>query len=191
MKKVMITAPALLLALAFGPGTVSGYGDAGGQRFDVPRQEQHQVEQQQIGELHAAERMIGQNVESPQGQNLGRVRELVMDAETGQVGYAVISAQDVTGIQRDYLVPWAALQFDHRAETFVLDISPEELREAPTARVIISPDDAEAIHEFYGVAPVWVEDEVVEMRPEQEPFPWETPSGLIETLPDDFGLVEN
>jgi sporulation protein YlmC with PRC-barrel domain len=197
MHKIMISASAFLFSMALSTGAFAqgGYGAPGqappGGAAPPAQQAPAQTQQapapvqpgQAMGpcEIVTSDQLIGQNVQTPEGENLGQITGLMMDAQTGQVGYAVLSSGGVLGIGRkDYVVPWNALEIDPQQRTVVLDISPEQLRDAPPAADITTYEEGERIHEFYGVTPYWMDEGTLEMRPQQEPYPWEEPGGRIQ-----------
>jgi sporulation protein YlmC with PRC-barrel domain len=204
MRKIMVTASAFLFSMALCTGAFAqgGYGTAPGQTGEGAAQPPGQQEptrvqpQQELGIQYSnggfisSGQLIGQDIQTPDGERLGQIRGLLMDQETGQIGYAIVSAGGLLGIgRRDHLVPWNAMQIDPQEETYVLDTTPEEFRGSPTGREITTREEAEQIHEYYGVAPYWTEEDTLRMRPQQEPFPWEQPEGDIQerdplTLPD-------
>ena len=77
------------------------------------------------GHLQSAEDLIGMNVYNKQDQKLGNVEELVLDNNRKAVCYVVITSNDTY-----YPVPWTA--FDTGTTTYILDISPANLHQAPT-----------------------------------------------------------
>jgi sporulation protein YlmC with PRC-barrel domain len=186
MRKIMVAASAFLFGLALIWGSASGFEDAAGPRFrDAPKMELEQT----MEEFRDTNRIIGQTVRDPQGRAIGQVSEVMMNVETGQVQYVTVSAADPAVGRREILVPWDALQVDAARRSLVLDATPDQLRRAPSPDVVITPDAAQQIHEFYGVAPAWMDEAVPEMRTHQEPYPWELPSGEVQPRPE-MGMQE-
>jgi sporulation protein YlmC with PRC-barrel domain/Cu/Ag efflux protein CusF len=112
--------------------------------------------------LHRASEMIGTEVENPQGENLGKIEEIVIDPVDNSVAYAVLSFGGFLGLGEKYFaIPWRALQ--HRGEggeTVVLDVDKERLENAPGFNKNDWPDMAnrswgEEIHAYYGQQPYW------------------------------------
>jgi sporulation protein YlmC with PRC-barrel domain len=195
MRKMMITASAFLFGMALSTAAFAqgGYGAPGqteqpGTVHPPTQQEPVQVlperelgmQQPGDGQIISSGQIVGQNVLTPDGERLGQIKGLKMDMEAGQIGYAVVSAGGVLGIgRREYLVPWNALQMDPQQGTYVLDVTPQQLRDAPTFREITTREEAVQLHEYYGVAPYW-EGDRLEMRRDQEPYPWERPGGEVQ-----------
>src|SRR5262249_54454587 len=70
---------------------------------------------------------IGANVENPQGQNLGDVKDVVIDRASGRIAYAVVSFGGFLGLgEKLFAVPWGAFsQPKADKDTFVMDVDKE------------------------------------------------------------------
>ncbi len=76
--------------------------------------------------------LIGDKVKNQQGEEIGRVEEIMVDVYTGRVAYAVLSFGGFMGVgNKLFAVPWAALTVDTDNEWFVLDADKEKLKHAP------------------------------------------------------------
>src|SRR5437870_2663834 len=77
----------------------------------------------------AATTLIGDIVRNPAGENLGKVEDLMIDVDTGQVAYAVLSFGGFLGMgNKLFAVPWEALEVDFVEKNFLLDVEPETLK---------------------------------------------------------------
>src|SRR5919201_869381 len=57
-----------------------------------------------------ASKLIGADVENPSGQNLGDIKDIVLDPQTGQIAYAVLGFGGFLGMGEKYFaIPWTAL----------------------------------------------------------------------------------
>jgi sporulation protein YlmC with PRC-barrel domain len=66
------------------------------------------------------------------GSALGQLEDVIVDAELGQVSYAVVSLHHLAGqADRMYVVPWQSVLFDSTRGRFRLLIEPDELQLAP------------------------------------------------------------
>ena len=77
---------------------------------------------------------IGKNVYDPNGQKIGDVSDIVLDAGNGAANAIVIGVGGFLGIgQKDVAVPIGALRLENREgrQHFVLGASREDLRSAP------------------------------------------------------------
>jgi len=106
--------------------------------------------------LMGADTLIGEDVSNHQDENLGDIKEIMIDMRTGQVAYAVLSFGGVFGIgDKLFAVPWQSLQLDTANKRFLLDVSKDHLKNAPGFDKDHWPDMASAefssrIHGFYG-----------------------------------------
>lgn len=83
-------------------------------------------------QVMAAETLRGDRVLNPKGAMLGEVRDIMIDVQSGQVAYLVLSFGGVMGIgDKLFAIPWSALTLDADRHCFLLDIDPERLRAAP------------------------------------------------------------
>ena len=72
--------------------------------------------------LIATDRVEGTPVRSSEGFSIGTIRRLMIERLTGNVAYAVLSADGVAGMARKHLaVPWARLTYDRKLKAYRLD----------------------------------------------------------------------
>lgn len=108
--------------------------------------------------------MIGSKVVNPAGEELGNLKELVIDLEDGRIAYAVLSFGGFLGMgDKLFAIPWEALMFNADDQSFVLNVEKEVLKEAPGFDKERWPDNAQYeagwlldIYEYYGYSPYWV-----------------------------------
>ena len=109
--------------------------------------------------LMGANTLDGNDVFNKQDEDLGDVKEIMIDVPTGRVAYAVLSFGGFLGMgEKLFAVPWSALKLDTANKRFVLDVSKERLKEAPGFDTDAWPDMADptwvkGIHSYYGVTP--------------------------------------
>jgi hypothetical protein len=106
---------------------------------------------------------IGGNVENPQGQNLGDVKDVVMDRASGRIVYAVVSFGGFLGMgEKLFAVPWGAFaQPKPNKDTFVLAMDKERLKNAPGFDKDNWPQMASRewvtnLYTYYSVSPYWM-----------------------------------
>jgi len=108
--------------------------------------------------LMGAETLIGNDVVNRQGEDLGDIKEIMLDVGTGSVSYAVLSFGGFLSLgEKLFAVPWKALKLDTENHRFVLDVSNDRLKSAPGFNTDKWPDMADQhwaneIHSFYGAA---------------------------------------
>ncbi|MBV6321829.1 PRC-barrel domain-containing protein [Duganella violaceipulchra] len=106
--------------------------------------------------LMGADTLIGEDVYNLQDEDLGDIKEIMLDMRQGQVAYAVLSFGGWLGMgDKLFAVPWQAMQLDTANKRFLLDVSKEHLKNAPGFNKDNWPDMASAefssqIHSFYG-----------------------------------------
>lgn len=109
--------------------------------------------------LMGANTFDGNDVFNKQDEDLGDVKEIMIDVPTGRVAYAVLSFGGFLGMgDKLFAVPWSALTLDTVNHRFVLDVSKERLTEAPGFDKDAWPDMADRtwvkdVHAYYGVTP--------------------------------------
>ena len=110
------------------------------------------------GVLKASE-LIGMKVEGTDGKNLGKIRDLVIDPEGGEIEYAVLDFGGFLGIGDKYFaVPWDALTKTENGKKIDLDTTKRDLKKAPGFDKNHWPDLSDQqqtviIYEFYEVPP--------------------------------------
>ena len=76
--------------------------------------------------------MIGTNVRNQQGEDLGKIKEFMIDTRSGQVEYVVLSFGGFLGMGDKYFaVPLEAFTIDSEHEDFVLNVDRAKLESAP------------------------------------------------------------
>jgi sporulation protein YlmC with PRC-barrel domain len=109
--------------------------------------------------LMGADTLLGEDVVNRNGDDLGDIKEIMIDMRSGQVAYAVLSFGGILGIgEKLFAVPWEALQLDTVNKRFVLDVSKDRLESAPGFDADAWPDMTDVswsiqIHNFYGTDP--------------------------------------
>ena len=104
-----------------------------------------------------ASNVIGMKVESTEGKSLGKIKDLVLDPDEGDVQYAVLDFGGFLGIKDKYfVVPWEAIHFTPNGKKILLDVSKRDLKNAPGFDKNHWPDFSDeqqrvTIYEFYEV----------------------------------------
>ena len=109
--------------------------------------------------LMGADTLIGNDVYNKDGEDLGDVKEIMLDMRSGRVSYAVLSFGGFMGLgEKLFAVPWAALKLDTENKRFTLSVSHQQLEGAPGFDKNHWPDMADTnwaqgIHSYYGTKP--------------------------------------
>lgn len=76
--------------------------------------------------------MIGTNVKNREGQNLGEIKEIMINTRKGSIAYFVLSYGGFLGLgDKLFAVPFEAFNIDDKDEEFVLNVAQEKLKNAP------------------------------------------------------------
>ncbi len=82
--------------------------------------------------LMGADTLIGENVYNHKDEDLGDIKEIMLDMNTGRVAYAVLSFGGFLGMaDKLFAVPWDALKLDTENKRFILNVDKERLESAP------------------------------------------------------------
>lgn len=108
-----------------------------------------------------ASSMISTDVINSKGDNLGDVKEVVIDPRSGRVAYAVVSFGGFLGMgEKLFAIPFSAFEYDVNKSKYVLDVSKERLEAAPGFDPDKWPSMAEEkwnrdAYKYYGRSPYW------------------------------------
>jgi len=106
-------------------------------------------------ELMGADTLMGNDVYNKLGEDLGDIKEFMIDMASGSVAYAVLSFGGVLGLgDKLFAVPWKALELDTVNKRFTLDVTKDALKDAPGFDKDRWPRMADtawsgAVHKFY------------------------------------------
>lgn len=110
--------------------------------------------------LIAGSRVQGTAVYNRSGERLGTLEDVMLDKLSGRVAFAVLSFGGFLGIgENHHPLPWSALSYDTRLGGYVVDMTPDQLENAPRLRpgdLVELEDEAygRRVHDHYG-APSW------------------------------------
>lgn len=108
--------------------------------------------------LMGATTLVGDDVCNPHGEDVGEIKEIMLDMRSGEVAYAVLSFGGFLSMgEKLFAVPWRALQLDTENKRFVLNVDQDRLKNAPGFHKSNWPDMADQswareIHTYYGTA---------------------------------------
>ena len=110
--------------------------------------------------LIESDRVEGTSVYGADNKHIGSIDRLMIEKVSGQVVYAVVSFGGFLGLgEESFTVPWGKLTYDTDLGGYKTDVSPDQLRGAPS----LGRDDANwsdrererDLHSYYGVSPYW------------------------------------
>jgi sporulation protein YlmC with PRC-barrel domain len=108
--------------------------------------------------LMGADTLLGNDVYNKDGEDLGDIKEFMLDMASGRVAYAVLSFGGVLGLgDKLFAVPFSALALDTVNKRFTLNVLKESLKDAPGFDKDHWPSMADktwasGVHRFYGAA---------------------------------------
>ncbi len=109
-------------------------------------------------ELMSVESLVGNDVYNAKGEDIGDIKDIMLDMRSGRVGYAVLSFKAFLSLgEKLFAVPWDALTLDTKNKRFTLSVEKARLKKAPGFDKHHWPDMADQtwqkeIHAYYGVS---------------------------------------
>ncbi len=103
-----------------------------------------------------ASTLTGNDVYNRKEENLGSIKEIMLDMHSGNVCYAVLSSGGFLGMgDRLFAVPWGALTLDTVNQCFLLNMDADRLKNAPGFDKdkwpdMADPDWEKSVHSYYG-----------------------------------------
>ncbi|HUF74153.1 MAG TPA: PRC-barrel domain-containing protein [Gammaproteobacteria bacterium] len=110
-------------------------------------------------EVMGAETLVGNDVYNDDDEDVGEIKEIMLDMRSGRVAYAVLSFGGFLGMgNKLFAVPWDALKLDTENKRFTLSVAKDRLKEAPGFDRDHWPNMADKlwakeIHSYYGTRP--------------------------------------
>ncbi len=107
-----------------------------------------------------ATEIIGTRVMDPQGEEVGKIDDLVFDAE-GRISFAIIGFGGFLGIGQSLVaVPVNSLTNAEEPKHFVLDATREKIQSAPlfSKKTLDEPGWAEGVYRYFGQQPYWTKE---------------------------------
>ena len=111
--------------------------------------------------LIASDRVEGTPVRRSSGEKIGTVERLMIDKVSGKVAYAVMSFGGFLGLGEDHhTIPWSALKFNTALDAYEVNLSDDQLRQAPRRSqdgrdASFDRDWEEHVHRYYNATPYW------------------------------------
>ena len=83
-------------------------------------------------QLMGVNTVIGNDVYNQIEEDLGDIKEIMVDMESGKIVYAVLSYGGILGMgEKLFAVPWGALTLDTTNKRFILNVEKDKLENAP------------------------------------------------------------
>jgi sporulation protein YlmC with PRC-barrel domain len=112
------------------PDRVDPLGNQSGERAQSASQPNTDESSKPVDRIRASE-LLGVNVTSKLGENVGEVQDLIIDPETGEIQLALVGKGFMAGLgDRVVPLPWQALNVRSQ-QKFVVNIDHQKLQKAP------------------------------------------------------------
>ena len=117
------------------------------------------TDDRETASLIGSDKVEGTAVYGADDQKIGSIQRVMIDKISGKVAYAITSFGGFLGIGEDhYPLPWTKLRYDTALDGFKVDITEQQLRDAPKFGKNDYWDWSgrhEQVHKHYGVDPIW------------------------------------
>jgi sporulation protein YlmC with PRC-barrel domain len=115
------------------------------------------LERHETHRLIASDKVEGTAVYSPQNDKLGTISNVMIDKKSGKSEYAVMEFGGLFGLGSDhYPVPWDMLTYDTDQGGYVVNLTKEQLTDAPRYAREDTPeytdDYGRTIYGYYGLS---------------------------------------
>jgi hypothetical protein len=91
-----------------------------------------EVMARETARLIASDKVEGTAVRRSNGDKLGTIQRVMIDKRSGKVAYAVMTFGGFLGIGDEYrALPWSVLRYNERLDAYELDVTENQLRNAP------------------------------------------------------------
>lgn len=76
--------------------------------------------------------IIGDKVQNKQGEGLGKIKDIMLNVQTGAIEYYIVEFGGFLGIgEKFFAIPFALLTVDPTKQVYIFDQSREKLEQAP------------------------------------------------------------
>lgn len=112
-------------------------------------------------EVMAAATLDGTAVISSDGEDVGKISDIMLDVRSGRIAYAVLSEGGFLGMGTNlHAIPWNALTLDTDAKCFRVSIGAQRIKDDPGFDKDHWPSMADAtwgttVHRYYNRDPYW------------------------------------
>jgi sporulation protein YlmC with PRC-barrel domain len=114
-----------------------------------------------FGLVLSASTLKGDKVVNHQGEDLGKIEELMVDLDHGRIAYAVLSFGGFLGMgDKLFAIPWQAFSVDTVQKRLILNAKKELLEKATGFDKSNWPNMADpawgsTLYQYYGYKPYW------------------------------------
>jgi len=111
--------------------------------------------------LISSRRVEGTKVYNKAGEKLGSIHSVMINKTSGHVVYALLSFGTFLGLGGNvYPVPWPMLDYDPERDGYVVDLTREQIENAPNLGLDEADrprqrSEEELVYAYYGQVPHW------------------------------------
>ncbi|CAL8480903.1 PRC-barrel domain-containing protein [Caballeronia sp. S22] len=112
-------------------------------------------------EIMAAATLDGNQVRSSDGEDIGKISDIMLDVRGGRIAYAVLSEGGFLGMgTKLHAIPWNALTLDTAEKCFRVNLTAEQIKNEPGFDKDNWPSMADVqwgtnLHQYYNREPYW------------------------------------
>ena len=105
--------------------------------------------------------LTGDRVRNAEGEDLGKIEEIMLDYKNGRIAYAVLSFGGFLGLgDKLFAIPWNALELNTDEHKFILNVDKDKLDTAEGFDKdnwpdMTNPQWGSKIYSHYGYQPYW------------------------------------
>jgi hypothetical protein len=82
--------------------------------------------------LISSDKVEGTSVRRSDGDKIGTIEHVMLDKRSGRIAYAAMSFGGFLGMDSEYrALPWSALRYDERLDAYELNVTDDQLQNAP------------------------------------------------------------
>jgi sporulation protein YlmC with PRC-barrel domain len=129
-----------------------------------------QVQGTQVRKTMSTSTLTGDKVVNRQDEDLGEIKDFMVDLDSGCIAYAVLSYGGFLGMgDKLFAVPMQALALDEDRKVFVFDVSKDRLQDAPSFDKDNWPESSDTqfidrVYDYYGYQAGWRSSEFSQSR---------------------------
>ena len=83
-----------------------------------------------------ARKVLGTTVQDPSGRKIGSIEDIVLDKQSNNILFAIVSFGGFLGMAEKYHpLPWASLDYEESEGAYVVEFTKEQLQAAPVGSI--------------------------------------------------------
>jgi sporulation protein YlmC with PRC-barrel domain len=107
----------------------------------------------------SAEELLGMRIVSQAGEEIGEIKDIKFDSESGEVKFITLSRSDALGVEAgEVAAPLGAFEFDTLNDRATLTVDESRLDTAPRQVDLYDENFQSDLESHYGVSPAWEHD---------------------------------